>query len=50
MIPAGGLYSPSDSLPNCYIPFPLTVEGVEVGGLWIPAHPTCSSQKIFFLS
>ena len=38
-IPVGGLYSPSDSLPNCYIPFPLTVEGVEVGGLLDTCSP-----------
>ena len=47
-IPAGGLYSPSDSLPNCYIPFPLTVEGVEVGGLLDTCSPYLFiTEKIF---
>ena len=47
-IPMGGLYSPSDSLPNCYIPFPLTVEGVEVGGLLDTCSPYLFiTEKIF---
>ena len=32
-ISTGGLYSPSDLLPNCYIPFPLTIMSMQTNHL-----------------
>ena len=46
--PQGGCTLPLIRLPNCYIPFPLTVEGVEVGGLLDTCSPYLFiTEKIF---